>query len=176
MTGSPHAAAQASAAPPTPAPTSASASASALTPASAPASAPAGRVAETARTMFASDAASLGLGIELVEVVEGAATLRMTVTRAMVNGHGLAHGGYVFLLADSAFACACNSHGPMTVAAAADIAFIAPVREGDVLDAVATERVRYGRSGIYDVTVLRGDEVVAEFRGRSRTIREAAQP
>ena len=125
--------------------------------------------------MFAADAASLGLGIELVEVAQGAATLRMTVTRAMVNGHGIAHGGYVFLLADSAFACACNSHGPVTVAAAADIAFIAPVREGDVLDAVASERVRYGRSGICDVTVLRGGEVVAEFRGHSRTIREAGR-
>lgn len=133
------------------------------------------RAADPARAMFAADAASLGLGIELVEAAQGAATLRMTVTRAMVNGHGIAHGGYVFLLADSAFACACNSHGPVTVAAAADIAFIAPVREGDVLDAVATERVRFGRSGIYDVTVLRGDEVVAEFRGHSRTIREAAQ-
>jgi len=137
--------------------------------------APPARVTEAARAMFAADAASLGLGIELVEAAQGAATLRMTVTRAMVNGHGIAHGGYVFLLADSAFACACNSHGPVTVAASADIAFIAPVREGDVLDAVASERVRFGRSGIYDVTVLRGDEVVAEFRGRSRTIRETGQ-
>lgn len=136
---------------------------------------PATGAAEPARAMFDADAASLGLGIELVEAAPGAATLRMTVTGAMVNGHGIAHGGYVFLLADSAFACACNSHGPVTVAAAADIAFIAPVREGDVLDAVATERVRFGRSGIYDVTVLRGDEVVAEFRGHSRTIREATQ-
>jgi acyl-CoA thioesterase len=131
--------------------------------------------AQSARDMFAADSASLGLGIELVDVAEGTATLRMTVTGAMVNGHGIAHGGYVFLLADSAFACACNSHGPVTVAAAADIAFIAPVREGDVLDAVASERVRFGRSGIYDVTVRRGDEVVAEFRGHSRTIREAGQ-
>lgn len=128
-----------------------------------------------ARAMFAADAASLGLGIELVEASEGAATLRMAVTAAMVNGHGIAHGGYVFLLADSAFACACNSHGPVTVAAAADIVFIAPVREGDVLRAVAAERVRFGRSGIYDVTVLRGDEVVAEFRGHSRAIREAGR-
>jgi phenylacetic acid degradation protein PaaD len=123
-----------------------------------------------AEAMFAADRASRGLGIELLEQGEGTAVLRMTVTSAMVNGHGIAHGGYVFLLADSAFACACNSHGPVTVAAGADITFVAPVHEGDTLVARAEERVRYGRSGVYDVTVRRGDEVVAEFRGRSRSI------
>ncbi|MFI8219254.1 hydroxyphenylacetyl-CoA thioesterase PaaI [Streptomyces sp. NPDC085932] len=121
--------------------------------------------------MFAADEASRGLGIELLEQGEGTAVLRMTVTRSMVNGHGIAHGGYVFLLADSAFACACNSHGPTTVAAGADITFAAPAHEGDVLVASAEERTRYGRSGLYDVTVRRGDEVMAEFRGRSRSIR-----
>ncbi|WP_349259767.1 hydroxyphenylacetyl-CoA thioesterase PaaI [Actinospica sp.] len=120
--------------------------------------------------MFAADQASQALGIELVEVGAGGATLRMKVTDTMVNGHGIAHGGYVFLLADSAFACACNSHGPVTVAAGADISFIAPVRAGDELTAVAEERVTFGRSGIYDVSILRGDEVVAEFRGRSRVL------
>ncbi|MFD5231218.1 hydroxyphenylacetyl-CoA thioesterase PaaI [Streptomyces qaidamensis] len=123
-----------------------------------------------AQAMFAADRASRGLGIELLEQGEGTAVLRMTVTPAMVNGHGIAHGGYVFLLADSAFACACNSHGPVTVAACADITFVAPAREGDTLVARAEERVRYGRSGVYDVTVRRGDEVMAEFRGRSRSI------
>ncbi|MES9618533.1 hydroxyphenylacetyl-CoA thioesterase PaaI [Streptomyces tuirus] len=121
--------------------------------------------------MFAADEASRGLGIELWEQGEGTATLRMTVTAAMVNGHGIVHGGYVFLLADSAFACACNSHGPVTVAAGADITFVAPAHEGDELVARAEERTRYGRSGLYDVTVRRGDEVIAEFRGRSRSIR-----
>ncbi|MFE6525468.1 hydroxyphenylacetyl-CoA thioesterase PaaI [Streptomyces sp. NPDC057794] len=121
--------------------------------------------------MFAGDEASRGLGIELLERGEGTAVLRMTVTRSMVNGHGIAHGGYVFLLADSAFACACNSHGPTTVAAGADITFVAPAHEGDVLVARAEERTRYGRSGLYDVTVRRGDEVIAEFRGRSRSIK-----
>jgi phenylacetic acid degradation protein PaaD len=121
--------------------------------------------------MFARDMASRGLGIELLEQGEGAAALRMTVTPAMVNGHGIAHGGYVFLLADSAFACACNSHGPVTVAAGADITFVSPAYEGDELVARAEERTRYGRSGLYDVSVRRGDEVIAEFRGRSRTIR-----
>jgi acyl-CoA thioesterase len=124
-----------------------------------------------ARRMFAADEASRGLGIELLEVGGGAARLRMTVTDAMVNGHGIAHGGYVFLFADTAFACACNSRGPVTVAAGADIAFIAPVRAGDELTAVAEERVGYGRSGIYDVRVLRGEEIVAEFRGRSRVLK-----
>ncbi|MEU0388780.1 hydroxyphenylacetyl-CoA thioesterase PaaI [Streptomyces chartreusis] len=125
----------------------------------------------TAEAMFAADQASRGLGVELLEHGEGAAVLRMTVTPAMVNGHGIVHGGYVFLLADSAFACACNSHGPTTVAAGADITFVAPAYEGDVLVARAEERTRYGRSGLYDVTVLRGDTVIAEFRGRSRSIR-----
>ncbi|WP_405806430.1 hydroxyphenylacetyl-CoA thioesterase PaaI [Streptomyces sp. NBC_01187] len=127
------------------------------------------RVRHGAEAMFAGDRASQGLGIELVESGEGFARLRMTVTDAMVNGHGTAHGGYVFLFADTAFACACNSHGPVTVAAGADITFVAPAREGDVLDATAHERTRYGRSGIYDVSVLRGEQVIAEFRGRSRS-------
>ncbi len=122
--------------------------------------------------MFFADEASRGLGIELVEHGEGTAVLRMTVTPAMVNGHRIAHGGYLFLLADTAFACACNSHGPVTVAAGADIVFVAPAREGDVLVARAEERARYGRSGIYDVSVRRGEELVAEFRGRSRSVRD----
>ncbi|MBS2964144.1 hydroxyphenylacetyl-CoA thioesterase PaaI [Actinocrinis puniceicyclus] len=129
--------------------------------------------------MFADDAASRALGVELLAAGDGSAQLRMTVTAAMVNGHGIAHGGYVFLFADSAFACACNSHGPVTVAAGAEISFIAPVYEGDELTAVARERTRYGRNGIYDVRVSRGAEVVAEFRGRSRSVgpaREAAEP
>ena len=124
-----------------------------------------------AHEMFDRDVASRGLGMELLEAGNGQATVRMTVTAEMVNGHDIAHGGFVFLLADSAFACACNSHGPVTVAAGADISFLRPVRRGEVLVAAAAERARTGRSGIYDVTVTRaGGEVVAEFRGRSRTI------
>ncbi len=120
--------------------------------------------------MFDRDLASRSLGMELVEAGNGQARVRMTVTAAMVNGHAIAHGGYVFLLADTAFACACNSHGPVTVAAGADISFVRPVGEGDALEAYAVERVTSGRSGIYDVTVTRGGDVVAEFRGRSRVI------
>lgn len=123
--------------------------------------------------MLDADRASAGLAIELLEHGEGTAVVTMTVTPAMVNGHGIAHGGYVFLLADTGFACACNSYGPVTVAAAADIVFIAPARQGDLLRAEAQERTRYGRSGIYDVRVLRGPEVIAEFRGRSRTLTRA---
>ncbi|WP_211266155.1 hydroxyphenylacetyl-CoA thioesterase PaaI [Streptomyces catenulae] len=121
--------------------------------------------------MLAADQASRAMGIELLTHGEGHARLRMTVTATMVNGHGTAHGGCLFLLADTAFACACNSHGPVTVAAAADIDFIAPAHEGDVLHAIAVERTRFGRSGLYDVTIRRGDELIAEFRGRSRSIR-----
>ena len=128
-------------------------------------------VPEPVRKMLDDDLASASLGIVLVDAGPGHATVRMTITDTMVNGHALAHGGYVFLLADTAFACACNSHGPVTVAAGADITFVAAARLGDELTATATERVAYGRSGIYDVTVTRGDDVIAEFRGRSRTLR-----
>ncbi|WP_409496378.1 hydroxyphenylacetyl-CoA thioesterase PaaI [Amycolatopsis sp. cmx-11-12] len=127
--------------------------------------------------MFADDLASNALGIELVEAAEGHAVATMKITETMVNGHDIAHGGYVFLLADTTFACACNSHGPVTVASGAEISFVAAGRLGDHLIATATERTRYGRNGIYDVTVHRetpdGPEVVAEFRGRSRTIQKA---
>ncbi|MEU4659309.1 hydroxyphenylacetyl-CoA thioesterase PaaI [Streptomyces sp. NPDC023723] len=123
--------------------------------------------------MFAADRASRDLGMELLRHGDGTAVLRMTVSPAMVNGHGTAHGGYLFLLADTAFACACNGHGPVTVAAGADITFVAPAREGDVLLATAQERTRFGRSGIYDVTVARDGTVIAEFRGRSRSVRGA---
>jgi acyl-CoA thioesterase len=131
--------------------------------------------ASGAAAMLAADAASRALGIEVVELAPGRARLRMPVTELMINGHGIAHGGYVFLLADTAFACACNYAGAVTVAAGADITFVAPVRAGDVLDADAVERTRYGRSGVYDVTVRCGEQIVAEFRGRSRTLGASEQ-
>jgi acyl-CoA thioesterase len=123
-----------------------------------------------AAMMFAADQASRAVGMELVQAGPGTAVVRMRVAMQMLNGHAIGHGGYVFMLADTAFSVACNSDGPVTVAAGADISFLAPVREGDVLVAAAAERVRYGRSGIYDVTVRRGAEIVAEFRGRSRAV------
>jgi len=123
-------------------------------------------------TMMASDVASKMLGIELAGYGPGWARTRMTVRDDMVNGHGICHGGMIFSLADTAFACACNGWGPVTVAAGCDIVFVAPARGGDVLTAEARVRSRYGRSGIYDVTVAHGDRLVAEFRGRSHEVRE----
>ncbi|MBN9744498.1 MULTISPECIES: hydroxyphenylacetyl-CoA thioesterase PaaI [unclassified Amycolatopsis] len=129
--------------------------------------------------MFDTDEASRSLGIELVEAADGRAVATMKVTETMVNGHDIAHGGYVFLLADTAFALACNTHGPVTVASGAEISFVAAGKLGDHLVATAAERTRYGRNGIYDVTVHRetpgGPEVVAEFRGRSRVIEKTRE-
>jgi acyl-CoA thioesterase len=127
-----------------------------------------------ARAMFADDVASQSLGMELVQAGEGTAVVRMRITAPMVNGYDIAHGGYLFMLADTAFACACNSHGPVTVAAGADISFVASARLGDELVATAELRTRYGRNGLYDVTVRRGAEIIAEFRGRSRSIAAGA--
>src|SRR6185436_7617070 len=126
--------------------------------------------ARVAAAMWAEDTASAGLGMRLVDVGEGTARLEMPVREDMVNGHGIAHGGFVFSLADSAFAFACNSRNQVTVAQACDIVFVAPARRGDLLVAEAHERTAFGRNAIYDVTVTRGDEVIAEFRGRSRQL------
>lgn len=125
---------------------------------------------EAVERMLRDDVASGSLGIELVDLGVGSATVTMAVRPDMVNGHAIGHGGFVFLVADTAFACACNSYGPVTVAADADITFVKPVRAGDVLTASAVEQARFGRSGVYDVTVRNADGVVALFRGRSRTI------
>src|SRR5215472_6873271 len=132
--------------------------------------------APSVEAMMAKDEASRGLGIELIDQGEGRAATRMTVRDDMVNGHAMAHGGLVFALADTAFACACNSFGPVTVAAAAEIVFVAPARAGDVLRAEAVLRTRFGRAGIYDVTVRRDGDgaVIAEFRGRSHQLGAAS--
>ncbi|MGW5112949.1 hydroxyphenylacetyl-CoA thioesterase PaaI [Nocardia sp. NPDC004123] len=127
---------------------------------------------ELAHQMFADDLASRTAGVEIVELGKGHAIATMTVTERMVNGHGITHGGYIFLLADTTFALACNSHGHPAVGARADIRYIRPTPLGETLTAVAEERARFGRNGIYDVTVM--DEqrrVVAEFRGDSRVAR-----
>jgi acyl-CoA thioesterase len=128
-----------------------------------------------ARAMWSADRASAGLGMEAVSLAVGRAVVRMTVRADMVNGHDIAHGGFVFALADSAFALACNSHGPVTVAAGCDITFVRSARLGEVLVAEAVERAVFGRSGLTDVTVRAEatGELVAEFRGRSRTIGRA---
>ena len=123
-----------------------------------------------AEAMWAEDDASKGLGMEIVEIGVGFATLAMTVRPDMVNGQRIAHGGFIFTLADSAFAFACNSHNDRVVAAQGQITFIKPGKLGDRLVATAREVTRGGRSGIYDVRVTSGDTVIAEFRGHSRVI------
>ncbi len=123
-----------------------------------------------AAAMWAADAASQALGMTVEQVSPGHAVVSMRVRPDMVNGHGVCHGGLVFALADSAFAVACNTHNRRTVAYGADVTFIAPAHEGDQLLAVAGERHRGGRNGIYDVTVYRDGATIAEFRGRSREI------
>ncbi len=120
--------------------------------------------------MWAHDMASRALGMRLLDVGPGSAQVSMQVRDDMVNGHGICHGGLIASLADSTFAVACNSHGPAAVASGFEVEFLEPCRLGDLLIATATERVRRGRAGIYDVTVRRGETVVAEFRGRSRTL------
>jgi acyl-CoA thioesterase len=123
-----------------------------------------------AEAMWKQDDASTGLGMEIVEIRSGQATLKMTVKPHMVNGQRIAHGGFIFTLADSAFAFACNTHNERVVAAEGNITFIRPGKLGDVLVAKAREISRSGRSGIYDVSVTANDVVIAEFRGHSRTI------
>jgi acyl-CoA thioesterase len=120
--------------------------------------------------MYAEDEASRRLGISIEAVAPGRATAKMLVTDAMVNGHGICHGGYLFLLADAALAYASNSYGTSAVASGADITFLRPVTLGAELVAEAVERARTGRSGLYDVTIREGEEAVAEFRGRTRQV------
>jgi acyl-CoA thioesterase len=123
-----------------------------------------------AKAMWEEDRASRGLGMAIESVGPGRATLSMTVTPAMVNGHGICHGGFLFALADSAFAFACNTYNVRAVAQHGAITFLRPVQLGERLEAEAIERVRAGRSGLYDVRVTSAEGgLVAEFRGHSRT-------
>jgi acyl-CoA thioesterase len=125
-----------------------------------------------AAAMFAKDRASQMMGMRIVKVGPGRAELTMTVRADMLNGHATCHGGFIFTLADSAFAFACNSNNQTTVASGAGIDFIAPAREGDVLTAAAEERSATGRTGVYDITVRnqRG-ETIALFRGKSHRVK-----
>ncbi|WP_109509257.1 hydroxyphenylacetyl-CoA thioesterase PaaI [Nocardioides speluncae] len=122
-----------------------------------------------AHALHARDLTCQTLGIALTDVAPGWASVEMRVTKSMMNGHGKTHGGYLFLLADAAFAYACNTYGPVAVAQSAQVAFLRPAEVGDVLVAEAEERSRIGLHGIYDATVRRpsDDVVVAEFRGHS---------
>ncbi len=123
-----------------------------------------------ADAMWREDDASQSLGMEILDVKAGQATLAMTVMPHMVNGHGIAHGGFIFLLADSTFAFACNSHNERAVAAQCNISFVKPGKLGDKLVATAKEISRTGRSGIYDVRVTVDNVAIAELRGHSRTV------
>ncbi|MEO5877696.1 MAG: hydroxyphenylacetyl-CoA thioesterase PaaI [Streptosporangiaceae bacterium] len=118
--------------------------------------------------MSVRDPACRALGVTVEQVGTGRARLRMRITEGMLNAHGTAHGGYLFLLADAAFAYACNTHGPVALAQSAQVVFVRTAAVGDELEAEAVERVRHGRHGVYDVTVRRPTgEIVAEFRGQS---------
>ena len=123
-----------------------------------------------ADAMWQDDDASQGLGMEILDVKAGQAKLAMTVKPHMVNGHGIAHGGFIFLLADSTFAFACNSRNERAVAAQCNISFIKPGKLGDRLVATAKEISWTGRSGIYDVRVTVDGVAIAELRGHSRTV------
>ncbi|MCH2163868.1 MAG: hydroxyphenylacetyl-CoA thioesterase PaaI [Marinovum sp.] len=120
--------------------------------------------------MWAKDAAAHWAGLSLVEVAPGRAVLSLTVTAEQCNGHGTCHGGVLFMLADSAFAYACNSRNQSTVAQHATVSFIKPAFAGDILRAEAREVSLAGRSGIYDVAVTREGAQIAEFRGMSRAV------
>ena len=127
--------------------------------------------AKVADALFARDMTAQRLGMALEAVTMGAATLSMTVTENMLNGHGVAHGGYIFTLADTAFAYACNGENVATLAQHCQITFVAPGKQDERLTATATELSKTGRSGLYDVEVRGSDgRLVAAFRGASRTV------
>jgi acyl-CoA thioesterase len=125
-----------------------------------------------ADAMYARDRASQDLGMRIASVGAGRAELTMTVRADMLNGHAICHGGFVFTLADSAFAFACNSYNVNTVANGCTIEFLAPAHEGDVLTAIAHERSQFGRNGVYDVDVRnQAGTTIAHFRGKSTRIK-----
>lgn len=131
----------------------------------------------SAQAMWNDDSASQRLGMSLDHIAPGEATLSMTITTDMSNGHGNCHGGYIFTLADSAFAFACNSYNDVVVAQHCSITYLMPVRIGDRLTATARECSRRGRSGIYDIRITNQDGAhVAEFRGHSRTVKGTHLP
>ena len=131
----------------------------------------------SAQALWDGDSTSQRLGMVLSGVAPGQATLTMTVTPEMSNGHGTCHGGYIFTLADSAFAFACNGYNQRVVGQHASITYLFPARLGDRLTATATETSRQGRSGLYDVRVTNQDGIhIAEFRGHSRTVKGTHLP
>ena len=129
------------------------------------------------RTMFERDPASQALGMTLAAIRPGYARMTMPVRGDMLNGHATCHGGYIFMLADSAFAFACNSHNFNTVGAGCTIDYLAPGRAGDVLVAEAVEQALQGKTGVYDVTVKADDgRTIALFRGKSHRVSGTVAP
>ena len=134
--------------------------------------------ARVGEAMFANDRASREtMGMELVSCAPGRAVMRMALDERHLNGHRICHGGFIFTLADSTFAFACNSRNQSTVAAGCSIEFLKPGHLGDVLTCEGVEQVLQGRHGIYDmkVTNQRG-EVVAMFRGKSAQVQGQVIP
>ncbi|MEP4195097.1 MAG: hydroxyphenylacetyl-CoA thioesterase PaaI [Aliishimia sp.] len=130
------------------------------------------RANKCAQIMFANDTASQGLGMQLDEIAPGRAVLSMQIRSDMLNGHRIAHGGFIFTLADSAFAFACNSYNRITVAQQNQITYVAPGKDGETLIATATETTSTGRSGTYDVVVTgESGRTIALMRGLSRTVK-----
>lgn len=131
------------------------------------------QVAEHVRDgMLKNDAATQGLGMNVLEIGPGRATVTMTVRADMLNGHAICHGGFISALADSAFAFACNSYDELTVASGFAIDFLVPARKDDLLTARCVEVSKAGRTGVYDTDVLnQRDERIAIFRGRSYTLK-----
>ena len=129
-------------------------------------------------SMFAADTASRDtMGMQLLYCKPGEASMRMTIQDKHLNGHHMCHGGFIFTLADSTFAFACNSHNKATVASAASIEFLKPAHVGDVLTCVGVEQIMSGRHGVYDMTVRnQHDQVVALFRGKSAQIQGQVVP
>ena len=130
------------------------------------------RATRCAEIMFANDVASPGLGMAIASVAPGTAMMTMKVRDDMLNGHGICHGGFIFTLADSAFAFACNSYNQNTVAQQNQITYLTPGKAGELMTATASEVARTGRSGIYDLAVTgEDDRTIALFRGLSRTVK-----
>lgn len=130
-----------------------------------------------AQAMFAKDNATRALEMEIVRIAPGQASISMPVSARMIQGHDSCHGGYIFTLADSAFAFACNTYNAITVGAGCTIDYLAPAKLGDRLTAHATERSRSGRTGVYDVAIENQHGVtIALFRGRSHQVRGSLLP
>ena len=124
--------------------------------------------------MYAQDRATQGLGIQLIDVAPGHARMQMTVRADMLNGHAMCHGGFIFTLADSTFAFACNSYNVQTVAAGCSIEFLAPAFEGELLQAEAIEQSRSGKTGVYDIVVTNAEgRKIALMRGKSHQLKGA---